>query len=168
MGNALLLDDATNLQLEAVEHAIGLFEDEELDALHGEATTLDEVHEPPGRGHEELFADVGAAVDDHGRNAGAVEELLLGLVLDLGRELVGGGKDEALGLRAPAADAALGLGPALPKHDDDDGEEEASRLAAPHLGAGHEAVPGGGDGDAPLLHRHGLGVAAKLDVLDWG
>ncbi|MGA1583803.1 MAG: hypothetical protein ACO4CH_11175, partial [Saprospiraceae bacterium] len=110
-GHALLLDDATDLRLEAhVQHAISLIEDEELDGLHGNATTLNEIDETAGSGDEhiataldlaELIPDVGTTVDDDGSNAGGVGETL-GLFVDLARQLTGRGEDEGVGVGTTA------------------------------------------------------------------
>ncbi len=173
VGHPLLLDYPANLRLKThVEHPVRLVEHEELDILHGEAPALDEVHQAAGGGHQQIAAaldlaqlipDVGTAVDDDGGDARAVEELL-GLVLDLARQLARGGQDQALGVGPPPPDAALGLAAAVAEHRDDDREEEARGLPAAGLGARHEIPIRGRDGDAPLLHRRGLGVTAQLRV----
>ena len=98
--HALLLDDAADLRLEAhVQHAVGLVQHEEPDALEIDPTALDQVHEATGGGDEEvaatlqfaeLVADVGAPVDDGGGDAGHVAERA-SLLVELAREGGGGG-----------------------------------------------------------------------------
>ena len=92
VGHALLLDDTADLGFKAhVQHAIRLIKNEELDALHGNAATFDEVDETAWSGDEEvaaalhlakLVSDIGASVDDDGRDAGAVGEAA-GFLVDL-------------------------------------------------------------------------------------
>ena len=172
-GHALLLDDATDLRLEAhVQHAISLIEDEELDGLHGNATTLDEIDETAGSSDEhiataldlaELIPDVGTTVDDDGSNAGGVGETL-GLFVDLARELTGGGEDEGVGVATTATGVLGRRRAATTKHRKDDGEEEAGGLTGTSLGTGHEVLVGKANGNGILLDGSGLGVAAELSV----
>ena len=172
-GHALLLDDATDLRLEAhVQHAISLIEDEELDGLHGNATTLDEIDETAGSSDEhvaaaldlaKLIPDVGTTVDDDGSNTGGVGEAL-GLFVDLARKLTGGGEDEGVGVATTATGVLGRRRAATTKHRKDDGEEEAGGLTGTSLGTGHEVLVGKANGNGILLDRRGLGVAAELSV----
>ena len=49
------LHDAADLGLEThVEHAVGLVQYQELDALQRDAAALDQVHQPAGGGHQQV------------------------------------------------------------------------------------------------------------------
>lgn len=175
MGHTLLLHNTANLGLKShVKHTIRLVQHQELDIFHPKSSALNEIDETTRRGHEqiaaalnlpELIPDIGPTVDDHRGDAGAVEELLR-LVLDLTGQLAGGRQDEALGVGPPSPGPAGRIGAPVSQHGDDDGEEKSGRLAGAGLGAGHEVALVGGDGDAPLLHGRGLGVAAELHVAE--
>jgi hypothetical protein len=123
IGHVLLLDDAANLRLEAhVEHAVGLVENEELDARQRDAAALNHVDEAAGRGDNHvgaavelahLKAGVGAAVDDDGAQRRAVAELAR-LVPDLRRELASRRENQHARIRAAAAAAVATAAPRGP------------------------------------------------------
>lgn len=103
-----VLEDLVDLRLEAhLQELVGLVEDEDLDGAEGlgdSGGVLEVVDEPSGSGHEQVdrlvgrefplvSLDVGAA-DDADDVDGVELGELPGLVLDLGRELPGGGEDK--------------------------------------------------------------------------
>ena len=175
MGHILLLHNPPNLGLKShIKHTISLVQNQEFDIFHPKTSPLDEIDETTGRGNQqiaaafnlpELIPDIGSTVNNDGCDSGAVEKLLR-FILDLARQLASGSQHQALRVGPSTPDATRGLGAAVAKHGDDDGEEESCGLATAGLSAGHQITIGRGDGDAPLLHRRGLGVAAELHVAE--
>ncbi|ROW15354.1 hypothetical protein VPNG_02370 [Cytospora leucostoma] len=106
-GHVLTLHNATNLGLEThVKHTISLVEDEVLDVLQGDATTLYEIDQTSRSSHQEitstldlteLRANVSTTVDDtrsHPRTVGEFPRL----IVNLGDQLTGRGEDERRGV----------------------------------------------------------------------
>ena len=176
------VDDLADVADEAhVEEAVGLVEDEDLDAREVDGALADVVEQAAGRGDHDLGArsklgglrlEADAAVD-RGRPDRAVLAVGPDALLDLDGELAGGDDDEDADRRAgggrggPAAllrrEVARGLADAGLVQDLDDREDEGRGLAGAGLGAGEEVAALEDQRDRLALDRGGLGVALVGD-----
>ena len=148
--------DAVDRGLEAhVEHAVGLVEDEDADAVEGEVAALEEVLEAAGGGDDDvgvrglagLLDDAHAAVD--GRDAQRAGLRQRANVLDdLAGQLAGGGEDEGRRTAVARLDAVRD------RRTEGDGLARSGRRLREHV------VPGEDVGDDELLDGEGLGDAA--------
>ena len=160
-------DDAADRGEEAhVEHAVGLVEDEGLDAVKVTVALAEEVHEAAGAGDDEVGAgaegvDLGAfadAAEDGGDGEGEVAGVGFDVFLDLDGEFAGGGEDEGAGA---AAGGGRGEGHAVEER-----EGEGGGFAGAGLGDADEVAPGEDGGDGGGLDGGGVGVAGFLHGLE--
>lgn len=178
-GHVLTLHNASNLGLEThVKHTISLIEDEVLDVLQGDTTTLYEIDQTSGSSHQEiastlnlakLRANVGSTVDDtrsHPRTVGELPRLLV----NLGDQLTGGGEDQrggvSLALTAETTRAGGSCRRARLVGLRQDGEEETTSLSGTSLSTSHQVTTAHDDGNGVLLDRCRHGVAGEPDVGD--
>ncbi|ROV91474.1 hypothetical protein VSDG_07154 [Cytospora chrysosperma] len=179
-GHVLTLDDASNLGLEThIKHTISLIEDEVLDVLQRDTTTLYEIDQTSRGSHQEiastldltkLRADVSSTVDDTRSHPGAVGELSR-LVVNLGDQLTGWGEDErggvSLALTAEVASLASGnRRRARLVSLRQNGEEETSSLSGTSLSTSHQVTTAHDDGNGVLLDGCGHQVAGERNVGD--
>ena len=177
------LEDLADVADEAhVEHAVGLVEDEDLDARQVDRPLADVVEQAAGRGDDDLGAgaqlgglglEADAAVDG-GRPDRAVLAVGADALLDLDGELAGGDDDEDAdrraggGRRRPAAllrgqvAGRLARRPGLVE-DLDDRQHEGGGLAGAGLGAGEQVAALEDERDRLALDRGGLRVALVGD-----
>ncbi|KAL7486931.1 hypothetical protein ACHAW6_012527 [Cyclotella cf. meneghiniana] len=149
-----------------------LIQNQKLDILHPQPPPLDQIHQPPRRGHQQiappldlphLFPHIRPPVHHHRRYPGTIQKLLR-LLLNLTGQFPRGRQNETLGINPPSSSSPRRLGSSVSQHGDDDGKEESGSLSRSGLRARHEIAGGAGDGNAPFLNRRGLGVSAQLDV----
>lgn len=179
-GHILTLNNASNLGLEThVKHTISFVEDEVLDVLQGDTTTLYEIDQTSRSSHQEiastldltqLRANVSSTVDDTRSHPGAVGELPR-LLVNLGDQLTGWGEDERSGVGLALATKVTSLAGGNRRRAclvrlRKDGEEETSSLSGTSLGTSHQVTSAHNDGDRVLLDGCGHQVAGERDVGD--
>ena len=151
-------DDAVDRRAEAhVEHAVGLVEDEDADAVEREGAALEEVLQAAGGRDDDvrlgrlarLLGDAGAAVDGADLERPGVGDRV-DLVDDLGRELARRREDQRRGARAVGLDAV------------DDRHAEGERLARARGALGEDVTPGEDVGDDEVLDGERRGDPALL------
>ncbi|VUD75088.1 hypothetical protein MET9862_05728 [Methylobacterium symbioticum] len=159
------LHDALDVGDEAhVEHAVGLVDDEELDAGQQQLAALEMVEQAPRRrdqhvgaaGQLGILVGEGDAADDQRDVELVVGAVALEILLDLGGELAGRLQDE--GARHPRAGAA---GLEQGQHR----QREGRRLAGPGLGDAEHVAPRQDVGNGLGLDGRRLGVARGRDGL---
>ncbi|KUI63848.1 hypothetical protein VM1G_12026 [Cytospora mali] len=179
-GHILTLDNAANLGLEThVQHTISLIENEVLDVLQGDTTTLYEIDQTSRSSHQEiastlnltkLRADVSSTVDDtrpHPRTVGELSRL----VVNLGDQLTGWGEDErrGVGLALTAEVTCLASGNRRRTRLvslRQDREEETTSLSGTSLSTSHQVTTSHDNGNGVLLDRCGHVVAGERNVGD--
>ena len=161
-------EDAPDVADEAhVEHAVGLVEDEDLDARQVDRALAEVVEQATRRGDDDVDAatqrvdlrrEADAAIDG-GRTDAAVGAVDADALLDLERELAGRGEDEGADRSARLARIDRLVGAEQLEHR----QHECRRLAGAGLGAGHEVTAGQDERDRLVLDGGGLGVALVRD-----
>jgi hypothetical protein len=156
-------DDALHVGQKAhVEHAIGLVEHEDLDALEGERALPHQVEEAAWGGHHDVHAalelgDLGPfahAAEDHRVIEVQAVAIARDARADLAGQLAGGGDDEPAQVGRIAGRHVEAL---------EHGERERRRLASAGLRAAEDVAPLEGGRDGRLLDGGGLCVAFALD-----
>ncbi len=148
-----------------VEHAVGLVEDEHLDAVEAQVALAHQVEQAAGRRHHHVDAaaqrlHLGAladAAEDHRVRDAQVAAVGAEAVADLRGELARGGQHQA----AHRARLALLRGGLGGRQALQDGQGEGGGLAGAGLGAAEEVAAGERRRDGLLLDRRG-GVVALV------
>ena len=167
-----LLDDRGDVgQKSHVEHAVGLVEHEHLDGGQVDDAALNQVHQAPRRGDEDVgaiaqLADLGAVgrAAEHGGDVvvGAVRNLharARALLRQLAR-----GADDQHARRPSAALAPARAGLELRQG----GQQERGGLAGAGGGCGDQVAPGQDMGDGLLLNGRGVLVSQPVDGVKGG
>src|SRR5581483_11224694 len=161
-------EDAPDVGDEAhVEHAVGLVEDQDLDAPEIDRLLVHVVEQAPGRGDDDVDA-VGEivglrieadAAEDHDRLEREVAAVVAHALLHLCGELARG--NEHQGANRPRARPRAGGGQALQHR-----QREACCLAGARLRGGEQVAAGEDDGDGLGLDGGGFGVALLGDCAE--
>ena len=146
-----------------VEHAVGFVEHEGLDLLQVDRLLLHVVEQPPGGGHQELYAlakrrglrlHVDAA-EYHGTAQADVLAVDAHALLDLRGELAGGREDQGPHRMPRRGGAGVGVSrEALQQR-----QREARGLAGSGLGAAHDVASLQNQRNRLRLDRRRLGIA---------
>ena len=157
------LADLLDVRDEAhVEHAVGLVDDEDLDALKQQLAALEEIEQAAGGGDQHIRAahdlgfliGEGDAADEQGHVEAGVGAIFEEAFLDLGRQFAGGLEDEGAGHAGPGA-SLFKAG----QH----GQGEGGGLAGAGLGDAENIAALQGVGDGLRLDGGGRGVTGGFD-----
>ena len=168
LGARQVLEHPADVRQEAhLEHAVGLVEDQDLEAVELRVVVLEVVEEAPRGGDQDVHPLAeGLLLRPHGDAAEDGRALHVGelgerrhVLDDLGRQLAGGSEDQGPGGAARLLLQAM-----------EDRQQEGRGLAAARHGAGEDVLAHHGGGDGVLLNggrlfeAEGLNAAEKVGV----